>query len=201
MKLLFATGNAGKLKEVKNIADKYNIEIVGLKDLGLTDLVCEENGKTFLENAILKAEFYSHYTDLPTIADDSGLVIDCLNGEPGIYSARYLGENLSFEDKCKIIIEKIKNVPYEKRTARFICVACLAKNGKKIICKEGRVEGYIHNKLEGGEGFGYDPIFFYPPLNKTFAQMKIEEKNKISHRNKAFSLLLKEIKNIFQKTP
>lgn len=196
IKLLFATGNINKVKEVRQLAGE-NFEILSLKDLGLENLKVEENGKTFEENARIKAEFYSRFTDIPVIADDSGLVIDFLNGEPGIYSARYLGETLSFNDKCKIIIEKMsKAVNKDERKARFICVACLAKNGKTLFCQEGRVEGYISFELKGEYGFGYDPIFYYPPLKMTFAEMPLEIKNKISHRHQAFRLLFDKIKTL-----
>ena len=196
IKLLFATGNFNKVKEVRQLAGE-NFEILSLKDLGLENLKVEENGKTFEENARIKAEFYSRFTDIPVIADDSGLVIDFLNGEPGIYSARYLGETLSFNDKCKIIIEKMsKAVNKDERKARFICVACLAKNGKTLFCQEGRVEGYISFELKGEYGFGYDPIFYYPPLKMTFAEMPLEIKNKISHRHQAFRLLFDKIKTL-----
>ncbi len=194
-KILFATGNVNKINEVKKIAGN-DFEILSLKDLNLQNLNVEETGKSFEENARIKAEFFSKYTKLPVIADDSGLVIDYLNGEPGIYSARYLGNTLSFEGKCKKIIEKLSTVSnIEERCARFICSACLALEGKTICCKEGRVEGYISFTLKGDNGFGYDPIFYYPPMKMTFAQMPLELKNKISHRYKAFNLLFQEIKN------
>ncbi len=194
IKLLFATGNENKVKEVKDIAGK-NFDIYCLKDLNLTNLKVEENGKTFIENAKIKAEFYSNFTDLPVVADDSGLEIDALNGEPGIYSARYLSDTLDYFDKCKIIIKKMSNINnIKKRSARFICVFCLAQKGKTQFCKEGRVEGYISFELKGNKGFGYDPIFFYPPMNMTFAEMPLEEKNKISHRFKAFNSLFEELK-------
>jgi len=197
LKILFATGNQNKVKEVQKLVENDEIEILSLKDLKLDNLDVEENGKTFEDNAKIKAEFFSKHTDLPVIADDSGLVIDALNGEPGVYSARYLGETLSFKDKCKIILEKMKELKSIKdRSARFVCVACLAKNGKTILCKEGRVEGYISFELRGEKGFGYDPIFFYPQLNMTFAEMPLEEKNKISHRFKAFKSLFEEIKKL-----
>lgn len=196
VKLLFATGNINKVEEVRQLAGE-NFEILSLKDLGLDNLKVEENGKTFEENAKIKAKFYSRFTELPVIADDSGLVIDFLNGEPGIYSARYLGSTLSFEDKCKKILNKMRNVTdANERRARFICVACLAREGETLLCEEGRVEGYIGLELKGERGFGYDPIFYYPPLEMTFAEMPLEIKNKISHRYKAFKLLLDKIKTL-----
>ncbi len=195
-KILFATGNLNKVREVKKLAGD-SFEILSLKDLKLENLEVEENGKTFLENAKIKAEFYSNYTDLPVIADDSGLVIDYLNGEPGVYSARYLGNSLSFRDKCKIILDKMSEVKdIKERSARFICCACFAQKGKSLFCKEGRVEGYISFELKGEKGFGYDPIFFYPPLNMTFAEIDLESKNSVSHRYKAFKLLFEEIKKL-----
>ena len=196
IKLLFATGNINKVKEVRQLAGE-DFDILNLKDLGLENIKVEENGKTFEENAKIKAEFYSRNTELPVIADDSGLVIDFLNGEPGVYSARYLGETLSYHDKCKIILEKMgKATNINERKARFICVACLAKNGKTLFCAEGRAEGYISFELRGEKGFGYDPIFYYPPFKMTFAEMPLEIKNKISHRYNAFKLLFDKIKTL-----
>ncbi|BBB32488.1 dITP/XTP pyrophosphatase [Thermotomaculum hydrothermale] len=195
IKLLFATGNENKVKEVRQLAGK-NFEIFSLKDLGLDKFNVEENGTTFNENASIKAKFYSKHTDLPVVADDSGLVIDYLNGEPGIYSARYLGEALSFNDKCKIILEKMENVTNPReRSARFVCVACVSLNEKILFCEEGRVDGYISFEMKGEGGFGYDPIFFYPPLNMTFAEMPMNLKNKISHRYQAFYKLFNTLKN------
>lgn len=195
-KILFATKNPDKLREVKEIAgDRF--KILGLKDIGLESLSVEENGSSFEKNAKIKALFYSKYTDLPVLADDSGLVIDFLNGEPGVYSARYLGETLSYDDKCKIILKKMKEAKKKDlRSARFVCVCCLALKGRVLVCKEGRVEGYIAYSPSGKNGFGYDPIFFYPELNMTFADMPEDTKNRISHRFKAFSQMFGEIKNI-----
>ncbi len=199
IKVLFATTNEGKLKEVKEIAREEDFEIIGLSEVGLGKVTVMEDGKTFLENARKKAIEFSLKVHLPVVADDSGLEIDALNGEPGVHSARYLGETLSFEDKCKIILKKMGNTSDNLRTARFICFACYAREGNIIHCAKGVLEGKISTSLKGNNGFGYDPIFYYPPFKKTLAQMELEEKNRISHRTEAFKQLFFTIKRYNKK--
>jgi len=191
LKIVFATGNKNKIKEVAGLIET-NIKILSLEDVNIfTDF--EETGTTFEENSKGKALFYSQFTDLPVIADDSGLEIDYLAGEPGVYSARYLKPDMTYPERCKIILDKMKNVEKKQRTARFKCVACCAVKSQIIEYCEGVVNGEISIDIQGNGGFGYDPIFFYPPFNKTFANASLKEKNSISHRFFAFSKLFKSL--------
>lgn len=189
--IIFATKNKGKIKEIQSILNKFNIK--SMEEVGIFDDILE-NGTSFQENAIIKATQIMKKTGKIVLADDSGLEIDFLNKEPGIYSSRYLGENTPYNIKNAKILEKLQNVPYEKRTARFICVMALAIPNNEILTTQGVLEGFIHTKIQGEGGFGYDSIFYIPNLNKTAAQLSIEEKNKISHRGKA----LLQIKNILK---
>jgi XTP/dITP diphosphohydrolase len=190
-KILVASTNPGKLAEIRSMLD-LPVELVGLKDFpGIGEI--EEDGQTFAENARKKAVGYSKATGLWTIADDSWLVIDALNGEPGVKSARFGGAtgDRKLIDKTNIekVLKLLKDVPGENKTARFVCYLCLA-SGEKILAEtKGTVEGVIIEKPIGENGFGYDPIFFVPELNKTVAQMTSEEKNAISHRGNAIRSL------------
>ncbi|BDR58788.1 XTP/dITP diphosphatase [Xylocopilactobacillus apicola] len=187
-KIIIATKNPGKAKEFQKLfSDQY--EIVTLNDL--TDLpTIIENGSTFKENATIKAQTIYKATNETVIADDSGLVVDALNGEPGIYSARYAKDHDSKANMDKLI-NKIKKIPPQKRTAHFITVlVVISKYGK--IEETGRVDGLIIEHPKGNDGFGYDPIFYYPPKDKTFAEMTMSEKNQISHRGKAMEQLIKD---------
>jgi len=182
-KIVFATKNEGKIKEIQSImGDKYNI--ISMKEAGINiDII--EDGTTFEENAVKKASETMKICNCIVLADDSGLEIDFLNKEPGIYSSRYMGENTPYSIKNKKIIEIMKDVPYEKRTARFVSVIAAAFPDGKIITTTGVLEGIISYEISGENGFGYDPIFFVPEYNKTTAQMSMQEKNNISHRGKA----------------
>ena len=182
-KIVFATANMDKLDEIKQIwGNMY--EIISLKDIGFDDEIIE-NGNTFEENALIKARAVAKKTDLPVFADDSGLEIDFLNKEPGIYSARYLGHETPYSEKNKMILERLKDVPDEKRTARFVCaIAGVLPDGKEISAI-GTIEGIIAHKICGEHGFGYDPIFYVPKLGKTTAELSPEYKNSISHRGAA----------------
>jgi len=191
-KILVATTNPGKIAELKAMLD-IDVELVGLADFkGLAEI--EEDGKTFAENARKKAASYAKATGLWTIADDSGLVIDALGGAPGVRSARFSGEKdkdrklLDHKNMTKVLI-LLEGVPREKRTARFICCLCLASRERVLIETEGTLEGSIAESQIGENGFGYDPIFFVPKLNKTVAQLTREEKNAISHRGNAIRKL------------
>jgi len=189
LKILVATTNPGKIKEIKKLLGEKtsSLKLFSLKDLNIGDRFQEE-GNTFQENAMTKANFYSQQAkDWLTIGEDSGLMVEALEGEPGIYSARYAGLQASDEQNIARLLEKLKYI--KNRQARFISVVSLAKNGRFIRSFEGRVEGIILNYPRGPHGFGYDPVFYYPPLKKTFAELFTEEKNKISHRGQTFQQL------------
>lgn len=192
-KILIATGNQGKFIEItnyfKDLTTEYKIEFLNLKNFKNIPEVIED-GKTLEENAIKKALEIFRQTNIPTLADDTGLEVDFLNGEPGVYSARYAGENASFDDNILKLLNNLGNVPFEKRTAKFSTVIAFVLSEKEIILAKGICEGFILDKKIGNSGFGYDPIFFLKPLNKTFAEMTLDEKNQISHR----ALALKNIK-------
>lgn len=191
-KIIFATSNEGKMKEIRMILNDIPYEILSLKDAGIK-VDIEENGTTFEENAILKAKTIMELTNEIVLADDSGLEVDAMGGQPGIYSARFLGEDTSYEVKNNYILNELKNVPDEKRTARFVCaIACAFPDGR---CKtvRGTIEGKIGYKIAGTNGFGYDPIFFVPEYNCTTAELTPEQKNLISHRAKALNAMKKEL--------
>jgi XTP/dITP diphosphohydrolase len=200
-KILVASTNPGKLKELREMLDG-DIEWVSLSDFPNIGEI-EEDGKTFAENARKKAIGYAKATGLWTLADDSGLVIDALGGQPGVKSARFAGAKV--KDR-KIIDRKnfekvlnlLKNVPREKRSARFVCCLCLASSEKVLIETEGTLEGIIIDKPAGENGFGYDPIFFVPKLNKTVAQLAGEEKNAISHRGQAIRRLKPQLEGLLK---
>jgi XTP/dITP diphosphohydrolase len=200
-KILVATTNPGKIAELRTMLD-LDLEWLGMSDVG--DIAeIKEDGSTFAENARKKAIGYAKSTGLWTIADDSGLEVDALGGEPGVKSARFSGEKSTNDDGTLIdhrniakVLELLKGVPKEKRTARFFCCLCLASPEQILIETEGTLEGLITSKEVGKNGFGYDPIFFVPHLNKTVAQLTPEEKNAISHRGNAirkFKPLLEEL--------
>jgi XTP/dITP diphosphohydrolase len=189
MKIIFATGNAGKMREVKAILADLKMEVLSMKEAGVT-AEAEENGTTFAENAIIKAkDIAERVPDAIVMADDSGLVVDALNGEPGIYSARYLGEDTSYRIKNANIIERLEGVPVEKRTARFACAIAAVLPGGTVLTTEGTIEGYIGYEERGEGGFGYDPIFMVPELNCSTAELPAEAENAISHRGKALEAM------------
>lgn len=183
-KIIFATSNEGKMREVRAILADMGMEILSMKEAGIcVDVV--EDGKTFEENAIIKAKAISEMTDAIVLADDSGLEIDYLNKEPGIYSARYMGEDTSYDVKNRNLIERLDGVPDEKRTARFVCAIAAALPDGSVLTTQGTIEGIIGYEIEGENGFGYDPIFYVPEYGCTTAQLSNEQKNAISHRGKA----------------
>lgn len=192
-KIVVATQNKGKVKEIKEILADLSVEVKTMGEAGI-DIDIEENGTTFEENATIKAEAISKLTDALVIADDSGLEIDYLNKEPGIYSARYLGKDTPYEIKNQTIIDRLEGVPKEKRTARFVCAMALAEAGKETITTYATIEGYIGDHAEGENGFGYDPIFFVDELGTSTANISLEAKNKISHRAKALRSMVLKIK-------
>ncbi len=184
MQLVLATNNQDKIKEMKNLLDDLPITIMTRDDfLEFPDI--EETGTTLEENSLLKAKAIYDFTGLPTLADDTGLEVDALGGAPGVYSSRYAGEDVTYTDNNKKLIAELKDIPIEKRTARFRCVMTICWDEQQVETVDGIAEGLIAESLNGSEGFGYDPIFFYPPSQKLFSEMTIEEKNIISHRGLA----------------
>ena len=192
-RIIVATGNAGKMKEFKEVLGDLDADIVSMKEAGIEEDV-EENGTTFEENALIKARAIAKKaTDAIVLADDSGLEIDYLNKEPGIYSARYLGHDTSYDYKNKVILEKLKDVPKEQRSARFVCaLAAVFPNGKEVV-KRATIEGEIGYEIAGENGFGYDPIFFVPEYGVTTAELTMEQKNAISPRGKALRMIKEEL--------
>ncbi|MBO7649527.1 MAG: RdgB/HAM1 family non-canonical purine NTP pyrophosphatase [Lachnospiraceae bacterium] len=194
-RLVFATGNQGKMREIREILGDSIPEILSMKEAGIVaDIV--EDGKTFEENALIKARAVSKAGGIMAMADDSGLEVDCMGGAPGIYSARFMGEDTSYDIKNNYIIGRAMQVPPEERTARFVCaIACVLPDGREWVVR-GTVEGMINDRQAGENGFGYDPIFLLPERGVTTAQLPPEEKNAISHRGRALramrELLTKE---------
>lgn len=192
-KIIVATCNQDKIKEIRGILAGDGIEYVSLEDEGLKDIDIKEDGSTFEENAVIKAKTVSEATGLMVLADDSGLEVDYLGGAPGIYSARYMGEDTPYTIKNNHIIEELKDAEGDERSARFVCVmACVFPDGR-VITTEGKVEGRIAYEEKGGNGFGYDPIFYLPEKGCTTAQLKPEEKNAISHRGRALRAMHKRL--------
>ncbi|HXV60365.1 MAG TPA: RdgB/HAM1 family non-canonical purine NTP pyrophosphatase [Vicinamibacteria bacterium] len=188
MKLLLATTSAGKLRELRAVLEGLEIDLVTL-DEWPEIAPPAETGHTFLSNAAEKALYYHRATGIAALGEDSGLVVDALGGEPGVHSARWLGESTTYDVKNRRLLESLRAVPGEERTARYICAIALADDGQIVFeCAES-CEGRIATAPRGTGGFGYDPIFFFPPLGKCFAQMTAEEKNAVSHRGKAMARL------------
>lgn len=187
-KLIFATGNENKMKEIRMILADSGYEILSMKEAGIqADIV--EDGATFEENAVIKATAISKMCGCLVLADDSGLEIDYLNKEPGIYSARYMGEDTSYDIKNQNLISRLDGVPDEKRTARFVCAIAAAFPDGRVETRRGTIEGRIAYEPAGENGFGYDPIFYVPEFGKTTAELDPEEKNKVSHRGKALRMI------------
>lgn len=187
-KIVFATGNEGKMREVRLILKDLGLPVLSMKEAGVS-LDIEENGTTFAENAMIKAKAVWQQTGGIVLADDSGLVVDYLGGEPGVYSARYLGEDTSYEIKNQAIIDRLADAKEEERTARFVsAIAAVLPDGSELVT-EGKVEGLIAHEQAGNGGFGYDPIFYLPEYGVTSAEIPIEKKNEISHRGKALEAM------------
>ncbi len=193
-RLIFATGNEHKMIEIREILGELPVEILSMKEAGIeTDIV--ENGNTFEENALIKAKEVCKLAGEMVLADDSGLEIDYLNGEPGIYSARYMGEDTSYRIKNQNLIDRLAGVPDEKRTARFVCaIAAAFPDGRSFVVR-GTIEGMIGYEERGENGFGYDPIFYLPERGVSTAELPPEEKNSISHRGNA----LRKMKELLEK--
>ncbi len=201
--ILFATSNKGKLVEIREILRDLDCRVLSLAEAGIISDV-EENGKTFSENAEIKARFFAKESGMLALADDSGLVVDYMNGEPGIYSARFLGRDTSYDIKNHYIIGRLAEAVGPERSARFVCAICAATPDGRVLHTEGKVEGVIGTKPKGENGFGYDPIFYVPELGCTTAELPSEKKNEVSHRGRAlramkdseeFRKLLSELKD------
>ena len=194
-KIVFATGNKVKVKEIQMILADLGVEVTTMKEEGIFVDV-EENGTTYEENAMIKAREVAKYTDAIVMADDSGLEIDYLNKEPGIYSARYMGEDTSYRIKNNNLIDRLTGIPDEKRTARFVCaIAAVLPDGRELTTR-GVIEGRIGYEERGENGFGYDPIFYVPEFGKTTAELTEEEKNMVSHRGRALKIMKEELKKL-----
>ena len=196
--LVFATGNANKTREFREILDPAKYEVMSMKDAGIEAEIIED-GKSFEENALIKARTVAKLTDAIVVADDSGLVIDALNGEPGIYSARYLGEDTPYEIKNQKILERMSDVPKEKRTARFVCAMAAVLPDGEELCVTGVMEGYIGFAAAGENGFGYDPIFYVDKYGTSTADISPEQKNEISHRGQALRGIRAELEKYLAK--
>ncbi|HMV86760.1 MAG TPA: XTP/dITP diphosphatase [Blastocatellia bacterium] len=183
--LLIATSNPGKVKELAALLAGLNCRLIGLADLPETPPVVEETGMTFAENAVIKANYYHSLTGLPTLADDSGLEVDALGGRPGVYSARYGGEGLTSAEQIELLLDEMKDIPDQQRTARFVCAIVLTGLLKISQLFEGQCEGRIARQPVGDGGFGYDPIFIDEQSGRTFAELSPEEKSARSHRGQA----------------
>ena len=190
--LVLATRNEGKTGEIRALLADFPVEIKNLTDFGPTPAI-EEDGETFEDNAVRKARFIAKILGLPALADDSGLMVEALGGGPGVRSARYAGEGARDEDNNAKLLKELENV--ENRNAAFACVIAIAVPWGPALIYEGSCEGTITEELLGSKGFGYDPVFYYPPLQKTFAQLSTEEKNQVSHRGQA----LRQLRDEFDK--
>jgi XTP/dITP diphosphohydrolase len=194
-RIIFATGNAGKMVEIRAILADLGIPVLSMKEAGITaDIV--EDGKSFEENADIKAKAIMELTGDVVLADDSGLEIDYLNGEPGIYSARYMGEDTSYEIKNQNLIDRLAGVPKEKRTARFVCAISAAFPDGTVLHSRGTIEGIIGYEAKGENGFGYDPIFYLPKYQCTTAELSPEKKNELSHRGKALRMMKEKLREM-----
>jgi len=185
MKIVLATNNEHKIKEIKDILSNLRVEILTLKDFP-PYTIPEEKGKTFEENALIKAKEAFKHTSIVSVADDSGLEVDALDRSPGIMSARFAGPECSYKDNNIKLLNLMRDIPEEKRGAAFICVVAIVFDSNRVRVVEGKVRGFVTRKETGESGFGYDPIFYYPPWEKTFAQLTPDQKNKVSHRSIAF---------------
>ena len=192
-KIIIATSNQGKIAEFNQLAIKYNIELIPQQHFNITD--AEETGTTFIENAIIKAKNAAKVTNMPAIADDSGIEVQYLQQQPGVYSARYISENATNQERYNNILQELTGVPTEKRLARFQCVLVYLRNqyDANPIIGYGTWNGYIQEKATGINGHGYDPIFFSPEYKCSAAELTNEQKNKLSHRNKAFKSLMQQL--------
>jgi len=194
MKVVLASKNPHKLVEISKITEKFGIQLVLQSELGV-DIDVEETGTTFEENSFLKAEAVMKATGLPALADDSGIAVDALNGEPGIFSARY-GFDDALDDwgRLLLLLKNTEHVPDGQRQAQFVCVITLVTPDGQVVQARGEIHGELTREARGKNGFGYDPIFYYPPLGKTTAELSSEEKNQVSHRANALKLFYEKMK-------
>ena len=194
MKVILASKNKHKLEEISKITEKFDMELVLQSELGI-DIDVEETGTTFEENSFQKAEAVMKATGLPALADDSGIAVDALNGEPGIYSARYgFDESLDDWGRLLLLLKNTEHVPDGQRQAQFVCVITLVTPEGQVVQARGEIHGELTREAKGENGFGYDPIFYYPPLGKTTAELSSEEKNQVSHRANALKLFYEKMK-------
>ena len=194
MKVVLASKNPHKLVEISKITEKFGFELVLQSELGV-DIDVEETGTTFEENSFIKAEAVMKATGLPALADDSGIAVDALNGEPGIYSARYgFDESLDDWGRLLLLLKNTEHVPDGQRQAQFVCVITMVTPDGQVIQARGEIHGEVTREARGENGFGYDPIFYYPPLGKTTAELTPEEKNQVSHRANALRVLNEKLK-------
>ena len=194
MKVVLASKNKHKLVEISKITEKFDMELVLQSELGI-DIDVEETGTTFEENSFIKAEAVMKASGLPALADDSGIAVDALNGEPGIYSARY-GFDDSLDDwgRLELLLKNTEQVPDGQRQAQFVCVITMVTPEGQVIQARGEIHGELTREPHGENGFGYDPIFYYPPLGKTTAELSPEEKNQVSHRANALKVFYEKLK-------
>ena len=194
MKVVLASKNKHKLEEISKITEKFDMELVLQSELGI-DIDVEENGTTFEENSFIKAEAVMKASGLPALADDSGIAVDALNGEPGIYSARYgFDESLDAWGRLQLLLKNTEQVPDGERQAQFVCVITMVTPDGKTIQARGEIHGELLREPRGKNGFGYDPIFYYPPLGKSTAELTSEEQNRVSHRANALKVLYEKLK-------
>ena len=194
MKVVLASKNKHKLAEISKITEKFGFDLVLQSELGV-DIDVEETGTTFEENSFLKAEAVMKATGLPALADDSGIAVDALNGEPGIYSARYgFDESLDDWGRMMLLLKNTEHVPDDQRQAQFVCVITFVTPEGEVIQARGEIHGMLTREPRGENGFGYDPIFYYPPYGKTTAEASAEEKNKVSHRAVALNVFYDKLK-------
>ena len=193
--LLLASQNPGKLKEMRQLVAGLPWRVVGPREVGITDAP-DETGRTFLENAVLKARYYARRSGLLTVADDSGLAVDALDGGPGLHSARFGGNGASDADRNRLLLEKLSGVPWERRGARFTSAVAVARGDEVLFQAQESVEGVIADQERGRNGFGYDPLFFYPPFGTTFGEARPEDKDRVSHRGKAFARLRRFLESL-----
>ena len=194
MKVVLASKNKHKLVEISEITKKFGIELVLQSDLGV-DIDVEETGTTFEENSFIKAEAVMKATGLPALADDSGIAVDALNGEPGVYSARYgFDDTLDDWGRLELLLKNTAHVPDDQRQAQFVCVITMVTPDGQVIQARGEIHGELTREPRGENGFGYDPIFYYPPFGKTTAELSPEEKNGVSHRGNALRVFYEKMK-------
>ena len=193
--LLLGSSNPGKLGEMRQLLDGMPYRVLGPGDVGLRGAP-EETGATFMENAILKARHYADASGLLAVADDSGISVDALGGGPGLYSSRFGGEGASDDERNRLLLERLRGVPPAKRGARFTSAVAVARGGRVLFQAEESVDGLIAEEPRGSNGFGYDPVFFYPPFGKTFGEVSAPEKDRVSHRGKSFARLREFLKRL-----